>query len=642
MGGWTARNGCGRVVFFAVLAVVATSAVWLATVASAAPSTKYYALTLSPTSAAAGSTQQYTFTLGNTLASTQTLGSANITAPAGITLGGSPSINAPAGLNWSVCLGDGTTCDASPKNVVMIRSASSGDGLVPGSSLTVVVSAGVGCSTGKYTWTSIVKQSNNFNGPPGNGFVNSGSDPSVTVTAGGGPPASFGVSLPGNPFTATAGSPFNATVTAYDVCNNPTPYTGVGALSGSLDPSPNGTQPVYGLVTFSGTSSTSVPVTAYDAEGGRTLTASVPGYPNATSSSFGVVAAAPASLAFATEPNVGGRSDWLLTTSNALTQFATTVGALDPYGNAASAGGNVALTIDPPAGSAAPNLGGTTSQPLTNGVASFTNLTVDQTGVGFTLTATSGNLTAQSTAFNVWASLTACSGSCQSGLTPIGPAQEQVNGNGDFLELGLAGEPLTYTPAGCQTFTPLTKNDVPIVVIDQRSSVSGQLTVVDGANLKDIQKKFSNTKGQQFIPICVGAMRIALGTDGKTHGVPCNAAYPGPNGPIAQATAANPSATGWWGKTLDPSGNFVPYSVSQAVCDPTTGYFFGIVGSFQDYTAPSGDPTIDPSNSPTVTGWGTDPTGVYRNFTIVYPSGSYTDPASAAFANVPWDGFQNH
>jgi hypothetical protein len=280
-----------------------------------------------------------------------------------------------------------------------------------------------------------------------------------------------------------------------------------------------------------------------------------------------------------------------------------------------------------------------------NGAATFPHLQSNCTGVGFKLTASASGFTSAENPhpFNVYISVTECpSGSltCTSQPVVVGGNTETVTGNtdsGNFLSLGVGVEDLKYTPTGCQNFNKVSPDDVPIVVVDTRTMVAGELNVSYGVKISAIKKKYANTSGQQFIPICVGAMRIALGTNGKTYSVPCNEDYPGAQ---PQATKTDPSATGWWGKTLDNNGAFVPNSVSRAVCDPMTGYFFGIVGSFQDYTASNGNPTIDPNNNPTVTSWGGDGTNTYRVFKIRFPSSSLTgssDPSS--FRDVPWDGW---
>jgi hypothetical protein len=649
---------------FALAAIVANSA-------QAAPSTKYYTLAAHPTTSGTGETQTYSLTLTNcpattstppttcgTNTSTQGLGSANIKVPTDshgnpFTLVASTfQVTAPTGLDWTTsCIGDGTTCGVAPNNVIMLRSVGSGDVLPPGQSLTVTIDAKAACSTGTYTWASAVKQSNTFNGH-GNDFSRVGADPYVQVT-GGGAVDHFGISLPSSPtpFTATAGTAFSPTVTAYDACGNPAALNGpAGSLTGNLGtasaPTPAGTQPSYGTVTFS--NGVAMPsVTAYKAETNRTLTFSDTKYASVTTSTFTVNPGPPDHLGFTVQPNVAGSSSWVLNTNNSLTQFGTAVAIIDMWGNPTQSGNRkVSLTLNPPAGalSPLPSLGGVGSQGApTNGVATFSGLTVDQSYVGYTLTASyaTGVTSAISSPFNVYATLATCNGSCTTQNVNIGLSNEQATGNGNFLQIGIAGLGLGYIPTGCQTFSPINGNDLPVEVDDQRSALSGDLYAYDGANISDIQKKYSTTQGQQFIPICVGAMRIALGSDGKTYGVPCTRDYNG----LSQA------GTGWWGKVLDSTGAFVPYMFKRAVCDPGTGYFFGIVGSFQDYTAPKGDPTLDPSTNPSVTAWGTDPTGTYRVFTIRFPSssatgldpntGSYEFPATQ-FAGIPWDGGYMH
>jgi hypothetical protein len=69
------------------------------------------------------------------------------------------------------------------------------------------------------------------------------------------------------------------------------------------------------------------------------------------------------------------------------------------------------------------------------------------------------------------------------------------------------------------------------------------------------------------------------------------------------------------GKKIDPTtGNFIDGAYTRAVCDTTSGLWWGILASFQDYN--SG--VIDPSNTPNVTGWNSDTT--YRWFDISVPS----------------------
>ena len=149
--------------------------------AQAAPSTKYYTATISPAAVDASvSGQTFTLTLTNcakkttgcTQASQQTLGSANIQVPAGFTsVSVSPSVTVSPGsaTGWSVTLVNG---------VIELRSDNTTD-LNPGQLLDIAVTADTP-ATGAYTWTTQVKQSNDFSGT-GNDFTLSGSQPQVLV-----------------------------------------------------------------------------------------------------------------------------------------------------------------------------------------------------------------------------------------------------------------------------------------------------------------------------------------------------------------------------------------------------------------------------------------------------------------------------
>src|SRR5918996_1508881 len=154
-----------------VVAVVGT--------AHAGPSTKFYGVTIAPTTAEAGSTATYTLTLRNSTDSTQTLGSANVDIPSasGFTVTAVAPAVAPAGKTWLASLGSGA---------VQFRAASSGDALASGQSVSTQLTVSTACNATTATWASSAKQSNGFNGPPGNDFLLQGSDPVLTVTAGGG------------------------------------------------------------------------------------------------------------------------------------------------------------------------------------------------------------------------------------------------------------------------------------------------------------------------------------------------------------------------------------------------------------------------------------------------------------------------
>jgi hypothetical protein len=122
--------------------------------------------------------------------------------------------------------------------------------------------------------------------------------------------------------------------------------------------------------------------------------------------------------------NSGGATALLITTppSGALPGVAwatqPTVNVLDASGNIVDSNASItlAITTGTPASGGAGTLIGTTTVPAVNGVATFSGLSIDTAGVGYRLTATSGDLTpADSALFSVTSGTvlydsTACSG----------------------------------------------------------------------------------------------------------------------------------------------------------------------------------------------------------------------------------------
>jgi hypothetical protein len=109
---------------------------------------KCLAVTVSPQSVAAGASVSFSFTITND-AATQQLGSAQITAPSGFVL-----TNAPGAASL-------TSTSALFLNLA----------LAPSAQTTLTLNATVPCSaSSSYQWGLVAKQSNDFNGPPGNEF----------------------------------------------------------------------------------------------------------------------------------------------------------------------------------------------------------------------------------------------------------------------------------------------------------------------------------------------------------------------------------------------------------------------------------------------------------------------------------------
>jgi hypothetical protein len=201
---WTSvlRRGC-VVLMLAIFAVIIGSA--------QAASSKPYVANVHRTLDTPGS---FTLTLTNDPKAQQSLGSANFTAPAGLTLGTVTSISS-SGFNVTIS-----------GNVVQFRATSSSTALGKGGVVSADVTATTNalCSTSNSlsaTWGVDAKQSNDFSGQPGNGMTLS---PSSDLT----PLGSFafapietvlpvsGLHVP--QILTNAAAPL--AVTAYDTCGN--------------------------------------------------------------------------------------------------------------------------------------------------------------------------------------------------------------------------------------------------------------------------------------------------------------------------------------------------------------------------------------------------------------------------------------
>jgi hypothetical protein len=126
--------------------------------------------------------------------------------------------------------------------------------------------------------------------------------------------------------------------------------------------------------------------------GDRTLSFSATGLTPATSGTISVTAGAAAALAFTVQPSN-------VVASAAITP-AVQVSIVDAFGNVTASTDNVTVAIgtNPSGGT----LSGTATVAAVNGVATFSNLSINLVGTGYTLAASSGSLAgATSSAFNV-------------------------------------------------------------------------------------------------------------------------------------------------------------------------------------------------------------------------------------------------
>jgi len=193
----------------------------------------------------------------------------------------------------------------------------------------------------------------------------------------------------------TAGTAFSITITALDAGNNTVTsfggggdkvtLTSTGALSGA---------PLTSNAFVNGVLTQNVTITNTTSTG-FTITATGPGSnpkPTGTSNSFNVVAGAAAKLAFIQQPTT--------TTAGQTITPAITVQIQDTNGNLTNSTASVSIAIlnNPSSGT----LSGTTPVSAVSGTATFSDLSIDKGGTGYTLQALSTGLTsATSSAFTI-------------------------------------------------------------------------------------------------------------------------------------------------------------------------------------------------------------------------------------------------
>ena len=196
------------------------------------------------------------------------------------------------------------------------------------------------------------------------------------------------------PGSATANVGFGLTVSAEDGSGNVDPtYTGTVTIALANNPGVAGTTlggtltatAVHGVAVFSGLTLTS-------AASGYTFLLTSGGLIAATAGPLNVVAAAATKLSVTAQPPVS------VPPANG---FGLVVQAMDSFGNVdLTYNGPVTLTIATNAGNS--TLGGTTTVAAVAGVATFSGLTLNNLGTGYTLKAASGSLSQATTAaFNV-------------------------------------------------------------------------------------------------------------------------------------------------------------------------------------------------------------------------------------------------
>jgi hypothetical protein len=140
-----------------------------------------------------------------------------------------------------------------------------------------------------------------------------------------------------------------------------------------------------------------------------------------------------------------------------------------------------AITITIGANPGNGTLSGTTTVTTSGGIASFSNLSINQTGFGYTLTATpspgTGISSGTSNSFNIWSPFTTCSSTCSassSGKTSTGTVTASEAASSDVLGIGIG---VSYQCGG--SYKPLS-DAFGFEVLDSASGApqNAQFTVV--------------------------------------------------------------------------------------------------------------------------------------------------------------------
>jgi hypothetical protein len=219
---------------------------------------------------------------------------------------------------------------------------------------------------------------------------------SVDFSVTGGPATQLAFTVqPTSTLSAHAISPA-VRVTAEDATGNiATSFT--GNVTVALGANPGG-GPLLGTLTVAAVNGVAsfVNLSINTTATGYTLTAAAAGLTGTTSTSFDILLGPATHLQSVVDP--------ITTTAGAtLGQPSVQVAAQDAGGNTVTSfAGSVTVAITAGTGTSGATLSGTTTVTATNGVATFSDLSIDKVGTGYSLTFTAGGLTARiSKAFNI-------------------------------------------------------------------------------------------------------------------------------------------------------------------------------------------------------------------------------------------------
>src|SRR6266481_2169792 len=299
----------------------------------------------------------------------------------------------PSQLAFTTQPANGTA--GSPLANVAVSVEDANGNVVPGSTASVTISStpgGVGGTTtvaavnGVATFSNLVfTKAGSYTLTAASTGLTGATSNSLTIAAGAATMSAY--TTP--PANGTAASPLaNVVVSVEDANGNVVPGSTASITITSTPAGVSGTTTVTavnGVATFSNL--------VFTKSGSYTLTSAGTGLTSATSNSFTIAAGAATTLAFTVQP------------TNAIAGAAITpavqVSIEDANGNVVTTATNavtIAIGTNPGGGT----LSGTATAAAVAGVATFSTLSIDKTGTGYTLAASSAGFTgATSTAFNV-------------------------------------------------------------------------------------------------------------------------------------------------------------------------------------------------------------------------------------------------
>ena len=299
------------------------------------------------------------------------------TAAAGVTI-------APA-VRLTARDAQGNTATGFTGNVTVAIATNPAGGTLGG---TTTVAAVLGVAT--FSTLSIDKSGNGYTlSATATGLVGAGSAP-FNISAGLATTLAFSV----QPTTATTNANISPAVkvTARDALGNMV-TTFNGNITVNLGANPGGStlSGTRTLAAVNGTASYQA-LSLNNVGTGYTLTATATGLTGATSATFNIIQSVGTLLFFTGQPQVG--------TAGAALSPSIVVTARDASGQTAiSYNGAVTLAITGGTGAPGAVLSGTTTRTAVNGIATFANLSINKSAVGYKLTATAAGLTGATSAF---------------------------------------------------------------------------------------------------------------------------------------------------------------------------------------------------------------------------------------------------